>query len=197
MFAGAKLPPYLPYPAFLLDTGLSQTARELYALILHRATLSRYNDWIDEWGRVYLIYTLEQLSKDLRKSRSTIKKALKELCAADLLFRKHRGMGLANHLYVKIPEIRSAETELSNPDSPVLFPAASGSETGPPKGRFSSPDPVGNPAPSNLKEKRENSYFNSNSGVKNSTISSLSSRSSGRRPRKNHRVYSYSKGESL
>ena len=47
-----KLPPYLPYPRFLLKMELTQTAKLLYALLLDRSTLSQKNGWQDEQGRV-------------------------------------------------------------------------------------------------------------------------------------------------
>ena len=40
MRADTRLPPYLPYPRFLLQTDLTQTAMLLYALLLDRATPS-------------------------------------------------------------------------------------------------------------------------------------------------------------
>ena len=48
MRADTRLPPYLPYPRFLLQTDLTQTAKLLYALLLDRATLSQANGWLDE-----------------------------------------------------------------------------------------------------------------------------------------------------
>ena len=41
------LPPFLPYPRFLLELDLSQTAKMTYVLLLDRATLSQKNLWID------------------------------------------------------------------------------------------------------------------------------------------------------
>lgn len=55
MRADTRLPPYLPYPRFLLQTDLTQTAMLLYALLLDRATLSQANGWLDEGGRIYLV----------------------------------------------------------------------------------------------------------------------------------------------
>ena len=55
MRADTRLPPYLPYPRFLLQTDLTQTAKLLYALLLDRATLSQANGWLDEGGRIYLV----------------------------------------------------------------------------------------------------------------------------------------------
>ena len=54
-----RLPPYLPFPLFLLRSGLSMTACALYALLLGRALLSRKNGWADERGRVYVNFSLE------------------------------------------------------------------------------------------------------------------------------------------
>lgn len=59
------LPQYLPYARFLLDTDLSHTAKLLYTLLLDRATLSQKNNWMDAQGRIYVIYPLSHLAKDL------------------------------------------------------------------------------------------------------------------------------------
>lgn len=59
------LPQYLPYARFLLNTDLSNTAKLLYTLLLDRATLSQKNNWVDEHGRIYVIYPLSHLAKDL------------------------------------------------------------------------------------------------------------------------------------
>ena len=44
---------------------LSLDAKLLYALMLDRAALSSKNGWLDDKGRVYIIYTLEQVMADL------------------------------------------------------------------------------------------------------------------------------------
>ena len=103
MLAGMEITRFMPYPNFLPASGLSPTAKEVYALLLHRSNLSRHNNWIDDQGRVFMLYTLDQFCRDLGKSRTTIKAALNELCGANLLERKRRGKGLANYLYVKLP----------------------------------------------------------------------------------------------
>ena len=66
------LPRYLPYARFLLDTDLSHTAKLLYTLLLDRATLSQKNNWIDAQGRIYVLYPLSSLAKDLGCSISSI-----------------------------------------------------------------------------------------------------------------------------
>ena len=73
------LPRYLPYARFLLDTDLSHTAKLLYILLLDRATLSQKNNWIDAQGRIYVLYPLSSLAKDLGCSISSITRAFAEL----------------------------------------------------------------------------------------------------------------------
>ena len=48
------LPSYLPYPRFLLKMDISQTAKQFYALLLDRTTLSQKNGWQDDKGRYSL-----------------------------------------------------------------------------------------------------------------------------------------------
>lgn len=73
------LPQYLPYPRFLLDTNLSHTAKLLYTLLLDRATLSQKNNWIDAQDRIYVVYPLSHLSKDLRCSISSVTRSFSGL----------------------------------------------------------------------------------------------------------------------
>ena len=57
------LQPFLPYPRFLLDLDLRQTAKMTYVLLLDRATLSQKNLWIDERGFVFVIFTICSLAE--------------------------------------------------------------------------------------------------------------------------------------
>ena len=79
MRADTRLPPYLPYPRFLLQADLTQTAKLLYALLLDRATLSQTNGWLDEGGRIYLVFPIEKIAAALDRSPMTVKTALSEL----------------------------------------------------------------------------------------------------------------------
>ena len=184
MRADMGITSFMPYPCFLPASGLSPAAKELYALLLHRSNLSKHNNWVDELGRVFVIYPLDQLSRDLGKSKTTIKAALNELCAADLLERKRRGRGLANHLYVKLPPenlipvkpseaIRKVRTD-SAPDPPVSFPSITGAENRPCDSRKTGLDQVGKLTPSKKKEKKDISHL-----------------------KRRFRDYSYTEGESL
>lgn len=100
------LPQYLSYPRFLLDTDLSHTAKLLYTLLLDRATLSQKNNWMDERGFVYVIFPLSALSKALRCSTMSIKRALRSLEDADLIERRRGRSTVPNSIFVKIPTVQ-------------------------------------------------------------------------------------------
>ena len=120
------LPPYLPYPRFLLKMDITQTAKLLYALLLDRTTLSQRNGWQDEYGRTYIIFPVTAIADVLDKSPSTVKEALNELDRAGLLERKRQGFSTANHLYVKLPPVVqiSGLMESENP-----YPISPGNRT--------------------------------------------------------------------
>ncbi len=102
MKENTRITHYLPYPVFLLDISISQTAKTLYALLLNRAMLSQKNGWIDEDGKVFIIFPIEAMSEELNKSMTTVKKALIELYNCGLLERKRLDFGKPNYLYVKL-----------------------------------------------------------------------------------------------
>lgn len=102
--AATPLPQFLPYPIFLLDTPIGETARLVYILILGRIRLSQQNGWVDEQNRVYCRYPIHAIAADAHKSKSTIVSALSELEKHDLLHRKRGGAGYANLLYLRLPE---------------------------------------------------------------------------------------------
>ena len=96
------LPQYLPYPRFLLDTNLSHTAKLLYTLLLDRATLSQKNNWIDAQDRIYVVYPLSHLSKDLRCSISSVTRSFSELENAQLVERIRSGFSKPSRILLKV-----------------------------------------------------------------------------------------------
>ena len=97
-------PPYMAYPRFLLDVDISETAKLVYMLLLDRARLSMKNqDWQDEIGRVFVLYTIPALAKDIGKGETTVKKALNQLIRQDLIMKQSQGAGRPNKIYIKIP----------------------------------------------------------------------------------------------
>ena len=100
----SKLLPYLPYPRFLLDVDLTQSAKVLYAVLLDRANLSRANGWMDEDGNIYIVFPLNKIADLVDKGPSTVKNALTELETAGLIERRRCGNGMPNRIYVKQPD---------------------------------------------------------------------------------------------
>ena len=98
MMITTELPPYFFFPWFLLDMGLTLTAKLTYALLLDRARLSQLN------GRVYIIFPIEKIAETLGKSMTTAKNVLAELEAAGLIERRRQQFSKPNHIYVKLPD---------------------------------------------------------------------------------------------
>lgn len=103
MNANTRLPPFIPYPRFLLNRPLSRTAALVYALLLDRATLSQKNGWVDEQGRVYVVYTIENLAQTLHCNPSSIKRALNDLQNEELILRVRQGFASPSHILINLP----------------------------------------------------------------------------------------------
>ena len=99
-----EMPNYMQFPKFLLDIEVNETAKLLYMVLLDRARLSMINQgWQDAYGRVYMVYPIEDLAARLHKCPMTIKTALAALQNVGLIVRKKQGVGRANLIYVKLP----------------------------------------------------------------------------------------------
>jgi hypothetical protein len=74
----------------------------LYGMMLSYASLSATNsEFIDDDGNVYIVYTVEQVMKNMRCSEQTTIKMLKQLNDKGLVEKKHRGHGKPPILYIK------------------------------------------------------------------------------------------------
>lgn len=102
---------YYQFPKFLLEIPLNQNARIVYCLLYDRVRISRKNQWVDEQGRVYGVFPIEELSQKLGKCQTSVKKALQGLEKAGLLCRKFGGFSRPKHLYVLVPEKDSIEVD--------------------------------------------------------------------------------------
>ena len=94
---------YYQFPVFLLRAPVSQTAKILYMVIYDRARMSQRNRWTDDAGRVYAIYTVEDLADEIGRSVTQVKRGLNRLVEADLLEKESFQPGQPNRLYVRIP----------------------------------------------------------------------------------------------
>lgn len=80
---------------------LSDSSKILYSLLLNRTSLSKKNNWIDEQGRIYIIYTIEEIMEDLNCANQKACKLLKELKEVGLIEKKQQGLNKPNILYIK------------------------------------------------------------------------------------------------
>ena len=80
---------------------LSTDARTLYGILLDRMSLSVKNGWLDEQGRVYIIYTVREVQESLCCAEHKAVKLFRELEGIDLIERKRRGLGRPSLIYVK------------------------------------------------------------------------------------------------
>ena len=79
---------------------LSTDARTLYGILLDRMSLSAKNGWLDEQGRVYIIYTVREVQESLCCAEHKAVKLFRELEQANLIERKRRGLGRPSLIYI-------------------------------------------------------------------------------------------------
>ena len=81
---------------------ISADAKMLYGILLDRMSLSAKNGWIDESGRVYIIFTIDEAKSALNCAEQKAITLLSELeKKAGLIERKRQGLGKPNLIYVK------------------------------------------------------------------------------------------------
>lgn len=93
-------------PKLLFTSGrfrnLSTDAKMLYGLFLDRMALSQKNGWVDSQGRVYIIYTVENIMESLGCGNKKAIKLLSELEEkANLIMREKKGQGKPNLIYLR------------------------------------------------------------------------------------------------
>ena len=80
---------------------LSTDAKTLYGILLDRMSLSIKNEWFDKQGRVFIIFTIEDVKRALCCADNKATKLLRELENFGLIERKRRGLGKPSLVYVK------------------------------------------------------------------------------------------------
>lgn len=79
---------------------MSAKSKILYCVLRERLILSARNNWKDENGRIYLIYSIEKMAQDLFYSRATIMRMMDELENLGLIERRKQGLGKPNLVYL-------------------------------------------------------------------------------------------------
>ena len=95
---------------------LSTDAKTLYGILLDRMSLSAKNGWLDEQGRVFIIFTIEDVKRALCCADNKATKMLRELEEFGLIERKRRGLGKPSLVYVKNFSAESLKSIFQNRD---------------------------------------------------------------------------------
>ena len=100
--------------------GISTDAKLLYGILLDRMSLSMKNGWHDDQGRVYIVFTLEDVAATLGYKTEKAIKLFNELDTkkgVGLIERVRQGQGRASLIYVKnfAGENQTSENRKSRP----------------------------------------------------------------------------------
>ena len=96
---------------------LSTDAKTLYGILLDRMSLSVKNEWFDKKGRVFIIFTIEDVKRTLRCADNKATRLLRELEKFGLIERKRRGQGKPCLVYVKNFSSESSKESVKNSDN--------------------------------------------------------------------------------
>ena len=96
---------------------LSTDAKTLYGILLDRMSLSVKNEWFDKKGRVFIIFTIEDVKRTLRCADNKATRLLRELEKFGLIERKRRGQGKPCLVYVKNFSSESSKESAKNRDN--------------------------------------------------------------------------------
>ena len=97
---------YLSVPKELIEnraySPLDLGAVILYAKMIERASLSaqHIDKFTDENGRLFIIYTVEQMKKDIQRSQPTVVKWTKQLEDIGLIEKVRQGQGKPSKIFI-------------------------------------------------------------------------------------------------
>ena len=99
MFAFYRIPKILIISDYFLE--MTTNAKLLYGLLLDRVSLSASNGWFDEQGRVYVVYTINSIMRDMHCGEKKAVRLLQELEKWQLIEKFRQGQGKPSIIYVK------------------------------------------------------------------------------------------------
>jgi DNA-binding transcriptional ArsR family regulator len=111
-------------PKFLFESEfkeLSNDARVLYALLRDRHELSLSNEWVNDAGEVYFIFSRENMGEVLGLSGKTVTKAMNDLKKHNLIEEERQGQGKPNLIFLRVVSIASTKTRKISPSESVEF----------------------------------------------------------------------------
>lgn len=84
---------------------MSLTAKMAYSVLLDRSRLSQRNHWVDDQGRVYVIYSRQSLADFLNCGIKKASQVMTELVNFDLIEEQRRGLTMPNLIFPKLLEL--------------------------------------------------------------------------------------------
>ncbi len=99
MFAFYRIPKILIVSDYFQE--MTTNAKLLYGLLLDRVSLSSSNGWFDEQGRVYIVYTISSIMRDMHCGEKKAVRLLQELEKWQLIEKFRQGQGKPSIIYVK------------------------------------------------------------------------------------------------
>ena len=105
---------------------ISVEAKVLYGLMLDRMSLSMKNQWLDEEGRAYIYFSLEDIMESLgcsNKKAITIMKELDVEAGIGLIEKRRQGQGKPTIIYVKqfvVQDVQMCKKYTSEKNSGIL-----------------------------------------------------------------------------
>lgn len=93
---------YIPKELFINEnyTKMAIEAKLLYGILRDRNELSIENNWVDNEGHIYVIFTRQEAEETLNLNSKVITKAFKELNEFNLIKEKRQGLNKPNLIYV-------------------------------------------------------------------------------------------------
>lgn len=107
--------------------GLSLESKVAYTFLLNRFQLSRRNGWVNRHGEVYVIYTREELAREMQISYRKAIHCFRELAQKHLLWEQRQGRGLPNRIF--LAEVQLNEKAAYAYDCAPFCPAPRPAET--------------------------------------------------------------------
>jgi hypothetical protein len=96
----------------LYKDNLTDTEKLAFGILRDRFSLSKKNGWFDDQGRIYFIFTIDNLMEIFDCSNKTASNIKKRLIKVGLLEVKKRGQGKADLLYLKKPIVTKSDIYL-------------------------------------------------------------------------------------
>lgn len=93
--------------------GLSLGGKLMYSVLRDRLDISIKNEWKDENGYIFLIFSIEELSNLLEIERKTIMRHKQELVQYKLIIDRRLGQGKPNRIYILKPELGDDKSQKS------------------------------------------------------------------------------------